>query len=209
MSNTSPDDNVGSPYPDGIPNRHRMGFIPVGLVMGAHPAEFNDAIKTVAGLLDRPVQFEDEHKYVHEITAAAIHPETRWLAWVECICNDQDRRFVDVHFYLRAQMDGELAINWEIETYNPYFGCQVGYLNWHGKRLVMVYREKHNTYVAVLCRGGFRHHLQISDDWIVRDGFIVFIDKEEQNVRRLLLPRLQERRRLSLREARQAGYLEP
>jgi len=132
-------------YPDGIPDPDKLGFIPLNAL--GHGGEFAGDIGAVCKLLGREPLFVDARGYDREVTAASVNPTGRCYAWVECKSRD-DGNYVDVRFDLRIVLDGEEIFSWEIYTYNPYFGCQIERFYWTADRLVMIYHEKHDTYVA-------------------------------------------------------------
>ena len=197
-------------YPGGVPNAHRLGFIPIG-VAGSRPMEDGDeAIAAVCERLERPVRIIDANGYEREITAAAVHPEEDWIAWVEYRCKEQRAHYLDIEFRLKARVDGREAIDWIVETYNPFFGCRVGYMAWHGERVVVIYREKHDSYACSLSvTGGRRERVQIADEWAVVGDEISYCGEEPDFVERLSLPDLQRLARISSNDARAAGLLPP
>jgi hypothetical protein len=198
-----------SSYPDGVPNFHKFGFIPVGVASGRRLADGDEAIRVVCNRLDRPNRFIDEDGYEREITAGAVHPETDGIAWVEYRCKERANGHVDVEFRLKAQVEGRPAIDWNVKTYNPFFGCRVGYMAWHDDRVVVIYREKHHTYACSLCPSGARELVQIADEWAVVGDQISFRSDEPGFVECLALPELRPLPRISSSEARRTGLLPP
>jgi hypothetical protein len=138
----------------------RTNFESLGLLDGAMAA------------LGRTGSWIDDDGYEHEIIAGAVHPSTSDVAWIEHREKElvQDGRpWVDVSYTLRIQRSGTIAIDVEVPTYNPFFGCYVLYFAWHGEQVVGIYREKHKTCVCAMgteCELEWRH---IDDEWRV-DG---------------------------------------
>lgn len=197
-------------YPGGVPNFRKLGFLPIG-VAGGHPmGHGEEAIRAVCERLDRPAHLVDAEGYEREITAGAVHPEKDWIAWVEYCCKERRARYLDIEFRLKAQADGREAIDWIVETYNPFFGCRVGYMAWHGERVVIIYREKHETYACSLsATGGRRELVEIADQWAVVGDQITSCSDEPDFVERFALPDLRRLARISSTEAREGGVLPP
>ena len=108
---------------------------------------------------------------------------------------------------MKAQADGRIVIDWPVETYNPFYGCRVGYLAWHGDRVVIVYREKHHTYACSLGADGTRQVIQIADQWLVVGDQLTFRSEEPDFVERLACPELKRLDPVPADEVRQAGML--
>lgn len=70
-------------YPVGVPNFHKLGFIPIGVARARQMDHAEEAIRAVCERLDRPIRLVDGEGYEREITAGAVHPEKEWIAWVE------------------------------------------------------------------------------------------------------------------------------
>jgi hypothetical protein len=179
---------------DDAPNWEQLGFL-----------------KVVCWARAQPNYWHDEKGYEHEITAAAFHPAAGHFAWVERrqkqIADEQGRAWLDIEYRLKVEMDGQLAIDWVIETYNPFFGCDVGYLVWHGNRVVMIYREKHDSYACSLAVDDKPRLVQIADQWRVIDGVIEFCQWRARVVERLSVPDLQPISPLIDAEAEATGLL--
>jgi hypothetical protein len=71
------------------------------------------------------------------------------VAWIEERSREPDGSgFVDVRIDVRVAWDGLQRSAREVPTYNPYFGCRVGFMRWYGEALVFIYREKHRMIAA-------------------------------------------------------------
>ncbi len=197
-------------YPDGVPNPYEFGFIPIGVAGARSMDHGEESIRAVCECLDRPVRFIDAKGYERGITAGAVHPEKGWIAWVEYRCKTRWDGWVNIEFRLKARVDDRDAINWIVETYNPFFGCRVGYLAWHHGRVVVIYREKHRTYACSLSATREKRVLvEMTDEWAVVGDQITFRSREPGFVESLSLPELRRRARISSTEARAAGVLPP
>jgi hypothetical protein len=161
--------------------------------------------EAAARMLGRSVRFVDDNGYQREMFAAAINEQTGIIAYVETrakqLSNEVD---IGIRLHLRSQ-DGREAV-WEIISYNPYFGCNVRFMEWFGETLLIIYREKHRTYV---CRIGLDLPAvckEIGDYWIMNGSVLASRrDKTDVTVRRLSVPGLSELPDLSQDDARSAG----
>lgn len=174
--------------------------------MGELEAKPEHTREEIAKALDREVAVVGEDGYVNEIWAGTTHPRKGWIGWVEHREKTLEKNWVDVNYFLRALVDGKLAIDWTIETYNPFFGCFVGYIAWHGDYLVMGYAEKHDCYVCALSIAGEVQRVKlgaIGTQWCVLGDILAFrsIETRGITVRRLRLPELTELPPLSEEQA--------
>ncbi|MCA9719719.1 MAG: hypothetical protein KC468_33940 [Myxococcales bacterium] len=208
-------------YPGGVPNPRRLGFLDPAMGGGGGPPEA--AIEAVARRLGRPRYFEDEDGYEHELVAAALDPAAERLAWVESRCQER-RGWVDVDFTIVAVCDGVERYRGPVQSYNPYFGCDVRYMAWRGDRLVLIYREKHDTYAFRLRCGGAPDDggarsdaarvwgddgdfFEIEDDWLIVGEQLVFFPYRLDVARALSLRERGPARELSIAQARAEGLL--
>lgn len=161
-------------------------------------------IEDASRMLGRPVKYVDEDGWEQEIIAATALNSRDELAYVSCTSKDQGN-FVAVSFEFRVRdTNGHETIS-EIESYNPYFGCDVHFMEWRGKSAVLVYREKHATYVATCASGGPACYVKISDYWIVNGDVLGYWFHKDLEVRRLSLPDLAEYSSVSESEAKILG----
>jgi hypothetical protein len=194
-------------YPDGIPNFNRFGMLSFGVALSPSAPNAEETIRAVGEALNRPAHHVDQDGYEHEITAGAVHPGHGSVAWVEYRCKKLDNGHVDIEFSVKAQAGGRIVIDWLVETYNPFFGCRVDYMAWHGDRVVIVYREKHHTYACSLGVDGTRQVIQIADQWLAVGDQLTFRSEEPDFVERLAFPELQRLDPVPADEVRQAGML--
>jgi len=190
-------------FSQGIPNPELFG---IGLhwVSGAGPDP--EAVRRVADMLGRKPRSVDESGYQVEIVSAAVRGDRRAVAYVRSRAK-QLPDLVDVTFHLvLRELEGK-EVAWEIETYNPFFGCDVRLLEWFDERVVIIYREKHHTYV---CRLGFDQAVErrrIEDDWIRAGDVVGYRALKESTVRRVHLPDVSELSPLSEEDARMLQLL--
>ena len=172
-------------FSQGIPNPELFG---IGLrwVSGAGPDA--ETVREVAEILGQQPRSVDDSGYQVEIVSGAVREDRRAVAYVRSRAK-QLPDLVDVTFHLVLRELEDKEVTWEIETYNPFFGCDVRLLEWFDERVVIIiYREKHHTYV---CRFGFDEAVErrrIEDDWIRAGDVVGYRGLKEATVRRIHLP---------------------
>jgi hypothetical protein len=162
-------------------------------------------VEAAARVLGRSVRFVDDNGYQREMFAAALNGQAGMVAYVETRAKQlTDRVDIAIHLHVRAK-DGREVV-WEIISYNPYFGCNVRFMEWFGETVLVIYREKHRTYV---CRIGLDFppvHKEIGDYWVINGSVLASRrDKNDRTVRRLSIPELSELADLPQDEAQRAG----
>lgn len=148
-----------------------------------------EPIRRAAELLGRKVSFTDAQGYECEIVGAAISDDDRRVAWVEGR-SKQVKDAVDIAYHLNARVAGKDVIRWEVATYNPYFGCEVGYMGWWGDEVLVVYREKHRTLVAAAPLSGGVRLFPIDDEWSLEGNAIHYEGRDPDLTEVLFLPEL-------------------
>jgi uncharacterized protein (TIGR02996 family) len=175
----------------------------VAIVGGLHatPTDPDPArVEAVAQALGRPVQYPDAEGYEISMHAAAASGLTGALAYLESRSQWQGG-FHDIRYHLRLRDSAGREAAWEPETYNPFFGCRVGFLEWYGDVVLFIYREKHRTYV---CRFGLNappKFQAIGDHWVLDGRHLGHRGYREQAISRLSVPHLDPLPPLSLEEA--------
>lgn len=144
------------------------------------------AIAAACARLGRPGEWVADDGYEHAIVGAAVDGER--VAWVERRSR-MDGGWEDVDYHLRARIGDEPLFEWIADTYNPYFGCDVGFMRWFGERVVIVYREKHRTIVAVVDGAGARLRA-VADEWRVVGDLVLAESKALGLVEVVRLPDL-------------------
>jgi hypothetical protein len=175
-------------YRSGFPNPDRLGFIPLRHSSGQ---ELNaEEIDIAARMIGTSAKYVDAEGYEQEIIAAAAEGGEGKIAYVQCRAREAANGFVDINFYIHLRESDGKDSAWPIESYNPYFGCDVGFIGWVDQALVLIYREKHDTYVCRVGPGEAPIFRKIADDWIINDRILGYWDWQETSVRRLSLPTL-------------------
>jgi len=180
--------NIESLFSD-MPEVNRLGFY-TDSSLNLWP-EYPRVTAKLQELADAGEGFTDDEGYVWLITAYSIDDDHRRVAWVEW--RDRDRgRIVNDNYYLKARDESGALFLWEIETYNPYFGCSVRFLNWIDDAVVLIYEDKHDTFVAVMRKDQDVQRVEITDDWAVQGDVLTYGTASPDEIRRLRLPSLEE-----------------
>jgi hypothetical protein len=190
-------------YIEGFPNVDRMGFIPLRSSRGA-PDE--QEIAKAAKQFGEPSRCIDPQGYECEICGAAVEGGAGYAAFVRCRAKEVRNGFVDIEFRIHLLAPDGKCESWPIETYNPYFGCDVGFMKWIGGSCILVYREKHHTYAWRIAPQTPAMWVKIEDDWIIRDDILAFIEDEGKTVSRVKLPEFEELEPISADQARATGW---
>jgi hypothetical protein len=114
-----------------------------------------DHARTIAtgNILGRDLRSIDSKGYQVEIIAGVPHPSRQEVAFVESRAKEFPRtNFVHIKFRLILSGPKYPEVSWTIESYNPYFGCNVRFLDWFEDWALFIYREKHRTYICAFGR---------------------------------------------------------
>ncbi len=122
---------------------------------------------------------------VSTVVAGVIDGER--VAWVEQ--RWRDAGYEDIDGY-ELYVDGAGSRAWEIDTYNPWFGCTVHLMRWYGDDLVVIYSEKHHTIVCVLDRDGAPRMRVVNWRWQVVGDLVLYASEARGLVERIHLPDL-------------------
>jgi len=188
-------------YIAGAPNPERLGFRNVARSAGAAPSP--EAIEKAAAMLATPARFTDADGYEIEVIGAAVSAEGG-IVYVRSRAKQLESR-VDVEFRVHLRDAHGADESWCLETYNPFFGCEVRFLAWFGGSAVLIYREKHHTYACQITPGSLPRFVRTADDWVVRGDTLAFWEWKETRVRRMSLPDLRPLRPMTEEEASAAG----
>src|ERR1043166_146666 len=109
-------------FSQGIPNPDLVGRLGVRWVSGPGPDPA--AVREAADFLGWAPRFVDGSGYQVEIVSGATGAHRRAVAYGE----SRPKRLPhlgDLTFRLALRELGGREVSWEIETYNPFFGCDV------------------------------------------------------------------------------------
>ncbi|MBZ5709528.1 hypothetical protein [Nannocystis pusilla] len=148
-------------------------------------AEQAVAIDEVCARLGRPREWVADDGFEHTVVGGAIAGER--VAWVERRSSG-DEGWEDVDYFLRMRVGEVLVREWVVDTYNPYFGCDVGYLRWWGEEVVAIYREKHETIACALGSTGAPRMRPLAFAWKVLGDVVLYESEARGLVERVLLP---------------------
>jgi hypothetical protein len=172
-----------------------------------------ERIGAAARSLGRPVAHVDPDGYECEIIGAAIR-ESGEIAYVESRAKDvgyhphgANQRHIDITIRVHLVTPSGRHESADIESYNPFFGCDVRFFEWVGPTAVLIYREKHWTFA---CRFGDLwppRFVKIEDAWVIKEDILGFIGYKEETVRRLSFPGLEGLEPLPVAEAERAGLV--
>ena len=181
-------DSTDRLFDGGQPNPEMAGIPLRGDVAGEEPAA--DRISEAARLLGRPVQFVDSEGFEQEIISATPVRSDGALAYVTTSAKDVGPYIdITIRFHVRDARSQDVSSS--IESYNPYFGCDVRYLEWMGSTAVLIYREKHNTYVSACDGVGAPQYVKIADSWVLNGSVLGYWKYKATEVQRIKLPLLE------------------
>jgi hypothetical protein len=192
----------------------------------ANPAKFGWPLRSSAGmppdpervaaaarLLGRPVFLVDADGYECEIVGAATSASGD-IAFVQSRAKDvgsnrygANQRHIDVSIRVHLVEPSGRHSSADIESYNPFFGCDVRFFEWIGRIAVLIYREKHWTFA---CRFGDiwpPRFVKIEDDWFINGSILGYVGYREEVVRRLSFPELDVLEPIPAAEATRSGLL--
>ena len=113
-------------------------------------------IEEAALALGRPISYFDADGYECEIIGATAHASGR-IVYVQSRAKDvgpnrygANQRHIDVSIRVHLVEQAGQQRSAEIESYNPFFGCDVRFLDWVGPTAILIYREKHWTFACRL-----------------------------------------------------------
>lgn len=203
-------DDIDRLFIKGRQNPGKFG-IPLRFSSGQPPDP--ERLEAVAQLLGRPVTYVDMDGFECEIIGAAIQ-NLGEIAYVESRAKDvghnvhaENQREIDIKIRVHLVRVSGHHESIDIESYNPFFGCDVRFLEWVGPTAVLIYREKHWTFT---CRFGDvwpPRFAKIEDRWIISGSVLAYTGYKEEIVRRLSFPELAELAPLTLEEAKRAGLI--
>jgi hypothetical protein len=118
-------------------------------------------------------------------------------------------RFIDVDIRIYLVTSDGRHESVPIETYNPFFGCDVRFFEWIESRAVLIYREKHDTYVYSFGDLWPPRFVEIERRWQIVGTQLGYRGYRASQVQRLALPGLDWLATLSLSNARLQGFVFP
>ena len=198
-------DDANRLFDQGRANPGSYGFISLRSSAGEAPDP--QRLEALAARLGRSVCFVDESGYECELIGTALG-EAGDVAYVESRAKDAGG-YVDISIRIHWIDPAGRHESADIQSYNPFFGCDVRLFEWIGKTAILIYREKHRTYA---CRFGDLwppRFVKIEDRWTVVDTTLSYMGYKAPSVRRLTFPQLDELPPIPAAEAQRLGLLPP
>lgn len=156
------------------------------------------AVAAVCARIGRPTERPDGDGYLSTIVGGAIDGER--VAWVEQRWRGEAYEDID-EYTLYMQTGDQPPRAWVVETYNPWFGCEIYLLRWWGDELVVIYHEKHHTIACVLGPVGPPRMRVIAYRWQRLGDHVLYASEARGLVERLLLPDQSRRAPLAVADA--------
>lgn len=144
-----------------------------------------EAIAAACARLGRAAEVTTANGELNTVVAAALDGER--VAWVEQ--RWRNAGYEDIEGYTLWAC-GATEWGWEVDTYNPWFGCTVHWMRWFGDSLVVVYSEKHRTIACALDREGAPRMRVVSSAWQIVGDTLLFASEARGLVERVSLPEL-------------------
>ena len=148
-------------------------------------------LERVAKLLKRQPSFIDKRGYKCELLGAAIHPTSNELAYVE---SRAKKRWwtpmidISIKIHLRDRTERDSAT--DIKSYNPFFGCDIGFFEWIDDTALLIYTEKHHTYICAFGKTWPPRFVEIEDRWVINNNMLGYNGYKQTSVQRLSIPDL-------------------
>jgi hypothetical protein len=197
-------------FAHGRANPHKFGW---SIRSSAGEPPDPERIADVARLLGRPVSLVDADGYECELIGATAGPDGQ-IAFVESRAKDvgfnrhgANQRHIDISIRVHLVDPTGARRSADIQSYNPFFGCDVRFFEWIGRTAVLIYREKHWTFACRLGDVWPPQFVKIEHDWVINGDTLWYIGYKENMVRRLRFPELDPLQPIPLAEAKQTGIL--
>ncbi|MDY3558590.1 hypothetical protein R5W23_005711 [Gemmata sp. JC673] len=192
----------------GRANPQKFGW-PIRSSAGESPDP--ERVAAAARRLGRPVAFVDADGYECELIGAAVGPDGQ-IAFVESRAKDvgfnqygANQRHIDVSIRVHLVDSTGKDQSADIESYNPFFGCDVRFFGWVGPTAVLIYREKHWTFACRLGDLWPPRFVKIESRWVINGDTLGYIGHKDKAVRRLRFPDMEPLEPMSIAEANRVG----
>jgi hypothetical protein len=190
----------------GVPNPEKYGWS----IRACNGTQSNpEQIARAAQLLGREAFFTDDLGYECEIIAAAVHSDDQRMVYVESRAKE-GTQFVDIAIKIHYVDASGCNNQVDIESYNPFFGCDVGLIEWFDdETAILVYREKHWTFIYHIVDDWPPKFVKIEDRWQIQSNVLSYRAYRDDTVHRLELPSLSPIPEITIAEAQKLGQLPP
>ncbi|MCA9198871.1 MAG: hypothetical protein KDJ36_17220 [Hyphomicrobiaceae bacterium] len=170
-----------------------------------------EAIERAATILGRTPFFVDRRGYECELIAAAVQSPSNRVVYVES--RAKKRRWtsmVDITIKIHYVDANGKSASVDIESYNPFFGCDVGMMEWINDDVaLLIYSEKHWTFVYRIGDTWPPKFAKIDERWSIKDDVLSFMAYNADVVHRLQIPSLESLADIPVSEAEADGSLPP
>jgi len=178
---------------------------PLRFTSGDYPDQ--EAIARAAVRLNREPFFVDNEGYERELIAAAVHPDGIRIVYVESRARECGQ-FVDIKITINYVDSNGGTSSIDIESYNPFFGCDVGFLRWVNDNVaVLIYTEKHWTFAYRIGDRWPPEFVKIEEIWKIKDDVLSYMAYKADVVKRIRIPSLEKMADISVMEAERDGTL--
>ena len=190
----------------GNPNPKRFGWS----LRACNSHELDVAqIAKASTLLGRDAFFVDDSGYECEIIAATVHPDEKRIVYVESRAKEIGD-FVDIAIKIHYVDSNGLDQSVDIESYNPFFGCDVALIEWFDEQIaILIYREKHWTFVYRIGDVWPPENAKIEDRWQISGDALSYMAYKAETVRRLAIPTLTPMSTISVEDAETLRQMPP
>jgi hypothetical protein len=190
----------------GNPNPQKFGLA-LRFSFGERPDP--EMIRPAAVILNREPLYVDSEGFERELIAATINPDGKRVVYVESRAKESGQ-FVDVSIKIHyLDRDGRTA-SIDIESYNPFFGCDVGLLDWlNDDYALLIYTEKHWTFAYRIGDQWPPQFVKIDRWWQIADNVLSYMAYKVDVVKRLRIPGLEAMVDISLADAERDWSLPP
>lgn len=168
----------------------------------------HEAIEKAAPLLGREPLYTDSRGYECELIGAAIHPCSNHIAYVESRAKKRWwSSLIDVSIKVHLRDPDGSEKNVDIKSYNPFFGCDIGFFRWIEDVALLIYSEKHRTYICAFGLNWPPNFVEIEDYWIITGQTLGYIGYKQDTVKRLSIPDLLPLESISINDSRSLELL--
>ena len=168
-------------------------------------------VEQAAAMLGRAPFYVDKRGYECELIAAATDPATKRVVYVESRAKKRWwSPMIDITIKIHYVDATGKASAVDIESYNPFFGCDVGMMEWIDNDVaLLIYTEKHWTFVYRIGDAWPPSFKKIEDQWSLKDNVLSFMSYRAEVVQRLQIPSLEPLPEVSVSQAEADGSLPP
>lgn len=168
-------------------------------------------IERAASILGRDPFYVDRRGYECELIAAAVQSPSNRVVYVESRAKKRWwSSMVDITIKIHYVDANGKSASVDIESYNPFFGCDVGMIEWINDDVaLLIYSEKHWTFVYRIGDTWPPHFAKIDERWSIKDDVLSFLAYNGDVVQRLQIPSLKPLGSVPISEAETDGSLPP